>query len=78
MYMINPVEIFHWGKRTWSPLQSMVNYCWRATSFIHDDHMIIAGGYYGWSSIVDDMVRTNIGPNPDLTDWSDCPVKTTC
>jgi N-acetylneuraminic acid mutarotase len=34
----------------------------------------IAGGYC--SGIVDDMIRMNINPNPDLSmHWSECPVK---
>ncbi|XP_028416992.1 kelch-like protein 40b [Dendronephthya gigantea] len=72
----NTVEIFNWRQRTWSPLQSMPKKRYGATSFIYNNHMTIAGGFCGWPGIVDDMIRMNIDPNPDLsTHWSDCPVK---
>ncbi|XP_028416991.1 kelch-like protein 40 [Dendronephthya gigantea] len=72
----NSVEMFNWRQRTWSPLQSMPENRWAATSFIYNNHMTIAGGECRWSGIVDDMIRMNIDPNPDLsTHWSDCPVK---
>ena len=68
------VEMFNWRKRTWSPLQSMPKKLWGATSFVYNNHVTIAGGYY--SGRVDDMMRMNIHPNPDLSmQWSDCPVK---
>jgi hypothetical protein len=45
-----------------------------ATSFVYHNHVTIAGG--NCSGYVDDMIRMNINPNPDLsTHWSDCPVK---
>ncbi|XP_028395764.1 kelch-like protein diablo [Dendronephthya gigantea] len=73
---VNSVEMFNWRQRTWSLLQSMPKVRYGATSFIYNNHMTIAGGYCGGSGIVDDMIRMNIDPNPDLwTHWSDCPVK---
>ena len=68
------VEMFNWRQRTWSPLQSMPKNRFGATSFVYDNHVTIAGGYCSY--YVDDMIRMNIHPNPDLSmHWSDCPVK---
>ena len=68
------VEMFNWRQKTWSPLQSMPKKRFGATSFVHNNHVTIAGGYC--SGHVDDMIRININPNPDLSmHWSDCPVK---
>ena len=68
------VEMFNWRQRIWSPLQSMAKKLFGATSFVHNNHVTIAGGFCsGW---VDDMIRMNINPNPDLSmHWSECPVK---
>ncbi|CAB4034659.1 RING finger 151-like, partial [Paramuricea clavata] len=68
------VEMFNWRQRTWSPLQSLPKTREGATSFVHNNHVTIAGGYC--FDYVDDMIRMNINPNPDLSmHWSDCPVK---
>ncbi|CAB4001355.1 RING finger 151-like [Paramuricea clavata] len=68
------VEMFNWRQRTWSPLQSLPKKCYGATSFVYNNHVTIAGGYC--SGCVDDMIRMNINPNPDLSmHWSECPVK---
>ena len=69
------VEMFNWRQRTWSPLQPMPQKRFRATSFVYNNHMTIAGG---WCSphYLDNMIRMNVDPNPDLsTHWSDCPIK---
>ena len=68
------VEMFNWRQRTWSPLQSLPKKREAATSFVHNNHVTIGGGYCSY--YVDDMLRMNIHPNPDLSmHWSDCPVK---
>ena len=68
------VEMFNWRQRTWSPLQSLPKMRCGATSFVYHNHVTIVGG--SCSGFVDDMIRMNINPNPDLsTHWSDCPVK---
>jgi hypothetical protein len=68
------VEMFNWRQRTWSPLQSLPKKRHGAASFVHNNHVTIAGGYC--SGHVDDMIRMDINPNPDLSmHWSDCPVK---
>ena len=68
------VEMFNWRQRTWSPLQSMPKWRYGATSFVHDNHVTIAGGCC--LCYVDDMIRMNIHPNHDLSmHWSDCPIK---
>jgi hypothetical protein len=70
------VEMFNWRQRTWSPLQSLPNKRNAATSFVFNSHVTIAGGYCAGSGYVDDMIRMNINPNPDLSKhWNDCPVK---
>ncbi|CAB4009941.1 RING finger 151-like [Paramuricea clavata] len=70
----NSVEMFNWRRGTWSPLQSSAKKRWGATLFVYNNHVTIAGGCcFG---LVDDMIRMNINPYPDLsTHWSDCPVK---
>ena len=68
------VERFNWRQRTWSPLQSMPKTRYAATSFVYNNQMTIAGG--SCPVVVDNMIRMNINPNPDLsTHWSDCPIK---
>ena len=68
------VEIFNWRQRTWSPLQSLPKQRNGATSFVCNNHVTITGGCC--PGRVDDMIRMNINPNPDLSvHWSDCPVK---
>jgi hypothetical protein len=68
------VEMFNWRQRTWSPLQSMPKKRFAATSLVYNNHVTIAGGYC--SGYVDDMIRMNINPNPDLSmHWSECAVK---
>jgi hypothetical protein len=69
------VEMFNWRQRTWWPLQSLPKARWGATSFVHNNHVTIAGGYC-CGRVDDDMIRMNISPNPDLSmHWSDCHVK---
>ena len=70
-FMNNSVEVFNWRQRTWSPLQSIPKQRWGATSFVYNNQVVIAGG-----GNVDDMIRMNVDPHPDLsTHWSDCPMK---
>ncbi len=73
-YRTGSVEMFNWRQRTWSPLQSLPKMRYAATSFVYNNHMTIAGGWC--TVVVDNMIRMNIKPNPDLsTHWSDCPIK---
>ena len=68
------VEMFNWRQRTWSPLQSMSKERGGATSFVYNNHVAIAGGYC--RNNVDNMIKMNIHPNPDLSmHWNECPVK---
>ena len=72
----NSVEMFNWRQRTWSPLQSTPKKCEGATSFVYNNQVVIAGGYCGWSGHLNDMIRMNVDPLPDLSiHWSECPVK---
>ena len=73
-YGTDSVEMFNWRQRTWSPLQTMPKMRWGATSFVHNNHVTIAGGCC--PGRVDDIIRMNIKPNPDLSmHWSECRVK---
>jgi N-acetylneuraminic acid mutarotase len=68
------VEMFNWRQRRWSPLQSLPKQRSAATSFAYNNHVTVAGGFC--AGVVDDMIRMNINPNPDLSmHWSECPVK---
>jgi hypothetical protein len=70
------VEMFNWRQKTWSPLQSLPKTRESATSFIYDNQMIIAGGFCAGPGRVNDMIRMNVDPHPDLSmHWSDCPVE---
>ena len=70
------VEMFNWRQRTWSPLQSMPQTRSGATSFVYNNHLTIAGGFCAGPAGVDNMIRMNIYPNPDLsTNWTNWPVK---
>ena len=70
------VEMFTWRERTWSLLQSMPKMRDRATSFVYNNQVVIAGGYFLPSGYLDDMIKMNVDPHPDLsTHWSECPVK---
>ena len=71
------VEMFNWRQRTWSPLQSMAKKRWAATSLVYSNQVVIAGGWCNsWSFPVNDMIKMNLNPDPDLSmHWSECPVK---
>ena len=72
----NSVEMFNWRKKTWSQLECLREKIWGATSFVHNNHVFLAGGCYASSGRVDGMIRMNIDPLPDLlTRWSAYPVK---
>ena len=47
-----------------------------ATSFVYNNQVVIAGGFCDGYGYVDDMIRMNVDPLPDLSiHWSECPVK---
>ena len=70
------VEMFNWRQRTWSPLQSMPKKREGATSFVYNNQIVVAGGYCAGFGYVDDMIRMNVDPLPDLSvHWSECPMK---
>ena len=72
---VDSVEMFNWRTKTWSPLQSMPQKRYGATSFVYNNHVTITGGWC-YSGYLDDMIRMNVDPKPDLsTHWSDCPAK---
>ena len=70
------VEMFNWRQKTWSPLQSMPKKRYGATSFVYNNQLVVAGGYCDGTGRVDDMIKMNVDPHPDLSiHWSDCPIK---
>ena len=70
------VEMFNWRQRTWSPLQSMPKTRWGATSFVYNNQFVIAGGCCDWWTKLNDMIRMNVDPYPDLSiHWSEWPGK---
>ena len=72
----NSVEMFNWRQRTWSPLQSMAKKRWGATSFVYNNQFVIAGGCCDWWTKLNDMIRMNVDPYPDISiHWSECPGK---
>ena len=70
------VEMFNWRQKTWSPLQSMPKKRFGATSFVYNNQLVVAGGYCDGTGRVDNMIKMNVDPHPDLSiHWSDCPIK---
>ena len=65
-FLNDSVEMFNWRQRTWSPLQSMPKKREGATSFVYNNQIVVAGGYCAGSGYVDDMIRMNVDPLPDL------------
>ena len=75
-YHNDSVEMFNWRQKTWSPLQSMSKKRNGATSFVCNNQVFLAGGHCGGSGYVDDMIRMNVDPQPDLSiHWSEFSVK---
>ena len=75
-YKNDSVEMFNWRQRTWSPVQSMPERRQGATSFVYNNQIVVGGGYCAGSGCLDDMIGTNIDPQPDLSiHWSECPVQ---
>ena len=70
------VEMFNWRQRTWSPLQSMPKKRYGATSFVYNNQVVVAGGCCDWRTKLNDMIRMNVDPYPDLSvHWSEYRVK---
>ena len=66
----NSVEIFNYPQRLWSLLKPIPQQRGGASSFVHNNHVTLAGGYCDGRS-VDDMIQMNIHLVPDLTtNWS--------
>ena len=67
------VEMFNWRLTTWLPLQSLPKKRRGATSFVYNNQLVIAGGWCDGIRFVDNMIRMNADPHPDLSiHWSDC------
>ena len=70
----NSVEIFNYPQRLWSLLKSMPQYRERASSFVYNNHVTLAGGRCGRS--LNNMIRMRIHPVPDHSiNWSDFAAK---
>ena len=75
-YETDSAEVFNWSQKTWALLQFMPEKRRGATAFVHNNHVVTAGGNCPGFGYLDDMIRMKIHPNPDLTThWSDCPFK---
>ena len=71
----NSVEIFNYPQRLWSLLKPMSKRREIASSFVHNNHVTLAGGWCDGRS-GDNMIPMNIHPVPDLTtNWSDFAAK---
>ena len=71
----NSVEIFNYPQRLWSLLKPMPKCRCYASSSVYNDHVTLVGGHSG-SYFVNDMIRINIRPIPDLTiSWTDFAAK---
>jgi hypothetical protein len=70
----NSVEIFNYRQRLWFLLKPMPQNRGEACSFVHNNHVTVAGGWC--PGAVDNMIRMNIHPVPDLSiNWSDFAAK---
>ena len=71
----NSVEIFNYRQRLWSSLKPMPENRNNASSFVYNNHVTVAGGLC-CLNFVDNMIRMNIQPVPDLSvNWSDFAAK---
>ena len=70
----NSVEIFNYPQRLWSLLKPMPKDCERASSFVYDNHVTLAGGWCG--GYLNNMIQINIHPVPHHSiNWSDFAAK---
>ena len=66
----NSVEIFNYRQRLWSSLKPMPEYRHRASSFVYNNYVTVAGGRCV-ARYLDNMTRMNIQPGPDTSaNWS--------
>ena len=69
------VEILNYHQKLWSSIRPMLVDRRRATSFVYNNHVAVAGGLC-CSRPVDDMVQMNLYSVPDLVvNWSDFAAK---
>ena len=64
-------EIFNYSKKLWLSLKPLPVHHTRATSFVYNNHVTLAGGSCE-GHCKDNMIRMNVHPAPDLSiRWSD-------
>ena len=69
------VEIFNYHQKLWSSIRPMLVDRRRASSFVYNNHVVVAGGVCS-SRPVDDMIQMNFCSVPDLlVNWSDFAAK---
>ena len=71
----NSVEILNYHQRLWSSLKPTPEIRDSASSFVYNNHVTVAGGWCNLD-LVDNMIRMNIQPVPDLSvNWSNFAAK---
>ena len=69
------VEIFNYPQKLWSLLKPMSKYRYRASSFVYNNHVTLAGGLCDGRS-ANNMIRMGIYPVPDPSiSWSNFAAK---
>ena len=72
----NSVEIFNYPQKLWSLLKPMPKFRQKASSFLYNNHVILAGGYLPGGNFLDNMIQMNIQQVPDLaTNWTEFAAK---
>ena len=69
------IETFNYRQKMWSLLQPLPNNCYRASLFVYDNHVIVAGGWCDGGS-VDNMIQMKIHSVLDLSiNWTNFAAK---
>ena len=72
----NSVEIFNYPQKLWSLLKPMPKFRQNASSFLYNNHVTLAGGYFPGGNFLDNMIQMNIQQVSDLaTNWTEFAAK---
>ena len=72
----NLVEIFDYRQRLWSLLKPMPKKRWRASSFVYNNHVTVAGGTEDFGAAFNNMIQMNVHTIPDPSiNWSNFPAQ---